>query len=137
MLTIRKANKSDQQQIKVLLQELDLYYSALEIKDFWLAEENNIIIATMQLKKYPNFLFLGSLGVKENYQKKGRASKLINAALKDSRQNVYLYTIIPDFFRKFGFEICQPIPGLPSKDNYECEDCHSERCVCMVKKYAA
>ncbi len=136
MLTIRKATESDHENIKALLLKLDLYYATLEIKDFWIAEENNIIIATMQLKKHPNFLFLGSLGVKENYQKKGLATKLINTALKDTKQDIYLYTIIPYFFKKLNFEICQPIASLPSKDRYECEDCHLEKCVCMVKKYA-
>jgi len=137
MLTIRKACESDQQQIKALLDELDLYYHALAFKDFRIAEDNNQVVGTVQIEEFPNFLFLGSLGIKPDRQKQGLAKKLITTALKGTNKDTYLYTIIPDFFKKLGFEVCPSPSALPKKDLYECEYCHPTKCVCMVKKHAA
>jgi len=132
-MQIRTAQGKDNQAIISLLKELDLYYSAIKIKDFWVAEENKQIIGAAQLLDCGEFLFLSSVGVDQKHQKHGVAKKLLNKLLTKQDKEIYLYTIIPDFFRRFGFEITTTLPqNLPSKDRYECADCYPERCVTMV-----
>lgn len=133
MLNIRQATDKDNPQILKLLKELDLYYEGLKLKDFWVAEKEEKIIGTAQLEEISDFIFLGSLGVDPKEQHKGTASHLLSIATKDTMKPIYLYTIIPEFFKRHGFEISPPVPGLPSKARYECESCHSERCVTMAK----
>lgn len=133
MINIRKATEKDNPQILKLLKELDLYYEGLKLKNFWVAEEEEKIIGTVQLEEIGDFIFLGSLGVDPKEQHKGTASQLLNISTKDIEKPIYLYTIIPKFFEKHGFEIAKTIDGLPSKARYECESCHSEQCVTMVK----
>lgn len=132
MLNIRPATEKDYDQILKILKELDLFYPALVLKGFWVAEEDKKIISTVQLEEHPDFVYLGSLAVIPECRKKKIATALLNESLKDIRKNIYLYTIIPEFFKKFGFQVTSSPPTtLPSKIRYECEYCHPEKCVCM------
>lgn len=133
MLSIRPARRSELKAIKKILDDLDLSYPTLAMEGFWAAQREGRIIGTLQLAEYKDFTFLGSLAVVREEQNKGVAKELLKRVLKDRPKNIYLYTIIPGFFKKFGFKITPPLPDLPSKNRYQCEYCHSEKCVCMVK----
>lgn len=133
-ILIRKADKKDQKEILEILKSLDLYYPSLEMKDFWVAESDKEILGVVQLEEHQDFIYLGSLAITQKYQGQGIAKKLLNETLSKLTKNIYLYTIIPEYFEKFGFKIAGWVPpDLPSKERYECEFCHSEKCVCMVK----
>lgn len=134
MLNIRPAAKTDEKAIIRILKDRDVFYPALSPEGFWVAEKNKEVIAAVQVTDEEDFAFLGSLAVKKAEQGKGTATALLNKVLKACSKDVYLYTVIPDFFRKFGFEPAAPFPGLPSKDRYECEFCHSDKCVTMVRR---
>ena len=134
MLNVRLAQQKDQSAIIKLLKELNLYYTGLKFNDFWLAEENHQIVACLQLEQHENFLFLGSMGVKQNRQKQGIGKALIAASTKQANKDIYLYTIIPNYFSQYGFSVTNSFPNtLPSKDRYECEYCHTDKCVVMVR----
>jgi N-acetylglutamate synthase-like GNAT family acetyltransferase len=134
MLGIRRAQEKDNQEILRILKEADLYYEGLSLENFWVVEKEGKIIGTAQLTEYNDFLFLGSVCVVKEAQAKGVASALLKEVLKEVLKNVYLYTVIPQFFEKFGFKITSPISSLPSKNRYECEHCFSEKCVCMLRR---
>jgi len=112
---------------------MDLYYPSQSLEYFWVAEKEDEIIGVARLEEYKNCYFLSSLGVLEAHRKKRIASSLLSEITKGLKKNVYLYTIIPEFFEKFGFEAATPLPGLPSKEILECENCFPDRCTCMVK----
>jgi len=133
MLTIRPAQETDKKELLKILKTLDLFYPSLSLKNFWVAEKNRKIIGVVQLKKYADFLFLSSLGIIEGERKLGIGAALLREILKNAKKNVYLYTIQPEFFKKFGFEIIPSSPKLPSKKPLECQSCIPEKCVCMVK----
>jgi N-acetylglutamate synthase-like GNAT family acetyltransferase len=134
MLDIRKAKAGDKDAVIGILKDLDIYYSALKFKDFWVASLGDRIIGTAQLEEGPDFLYLGSLAVIEGQRKKGVAGALLNKLLSGHKKDVYLYSTIPEFFSKFGFKPANPLSNLPSKARYECDECHLDKCVCMVKK---
>ncbi|MDD5382896.1 MAG: GNAT family N-acetyltransferase [Candidatus Margulisbacteria bacterium] len=133
MIKIRPARQQDRTAIKRLLIDLDLYYSALIMEDFWVAEKDGKIVGAVQFKEYDKFFFLGSLAVLPGARDRGIASSLVKKLIAKVNKPVYLYTIIPDFFKRFGFKETAATAELPSKDQYECEACHSEKCVCMVR----
>lgn len=133
MLNIRKAQAEDKDAILKILKEADIYYPALVFKNFFAAKKDGRVLGCAQLEEHPDFFYLGSLAVTTSHTSKGVAKKILNVILKDLKKDIYLYTTIPEFFKKFSFVITSPRPDLPSKDRYECADCHSERCVCMVK----
>lgn len=134
MLKIRQAQKKDAEEILKILKELDLYYPSLSIQNFWVAEDEGGITGVVRLEEFDDYFFLSSLGVKKDKQKKGIAAALLKHILKPVSKNVYLYTIVPDFFKKFGFEPADPPASLPLKEIFGCEFCIPEKCKCMVRK---
>jgi len=132
VLTIRLATEKDDEQILKILKELDLFFPTLELKGFWVAAEDQQIIGVVQLEEHPDFVYLGSLAVIPEQRKKNVATTMLKQSLKNISKDIYLYTIIPKFFEKFGFQATSSPPTtLPSKLRYECEYCHPDKCVCM------
>lgn len=130
---IRPAAPADLTAISRLLDAADLRYSAETLDHFTVAEVNGLIAGVVRLEEYPDFYFLTSLGVLPAREKQGIASALLQALLKGRAKPVYLYTIIPGFFRRFGFRETAPVPGLPAKEIYGCDQCVPGQCVVMVK----
>lgn len=131
MPTIRPANQKDTAQIKKILSELVLYHPSLIPDDFWVADEGGQILGVSCLTEHGDFLFLSSVGVIETHRLKGTAKAILEKIFSEAKKDIYLYTIIPDFFKKFGFEIVDTPKNLPAKDSLGCEDCASNECVCM------
>jgi len=131
MINVRKANENDKTEIQKILKETDLMYPSQAFRNFFVAEKEDKIVGVVQLTEFQNFFYLGSLGVVLKEQHQGIGSCLLTEALKTANKAVYIYTLIPEFFKKFGFEITTPPPGLPKKEHF-CEDCRPEKCFCMV-----
>ena len=133
MLEIRRANDADKEGVLKILNDLDMYYPALEYKDFFVALEEGRVVGCAQLENRNDLYFLGSVAVTEDQRGKGYASRLLNEVLKGAKKDVYLFTAIPEFFSKFGFNEAPIRPGLPSKDRYDCIGCGAKNCLCMKR----
>lgn len=133
MLEIRGAQLSDQPAILQILEELDLFSPLQKLDGFWLAEVDNEIIGIARLEDCGEYLFLSCVGVKTKYQNQGIASRLLEPLLINTNKKIYLYTTIPDFFKRFGFKATSSSTNLPSKENYKCQECFPEKCQTMVK----
>jgi N-acetylglutamate synthase-like GNAT family acetyltransferase len=133
-IQIRKATKQDSGQIMRIISALDLYIPDTTYKGFWLALKKNKIIGLARLANHGDFLFLTSAGVIETERKKGIAAMLLQTILKNADRDVYLYTIIPEFFEKFGFKITRETEKIPTRESFGCDRCTPEKCVCMVRK---
>ena len=135
MLNIRRAGPKDEPAILDLVKLLDLAYPAQSFKNFRVAEANDEIVGLADLEEFADFFFLSSVGVAEKSQKQGIATALLKKILTGLKKDVYLYTTLPDFFRRFGFNIVSTWPPyLPPKETFSCRECTPETCVCMVKK---
>ena len=132
-MNFRRAEKADFKRISDILKAIDEYHEKLVFDDFYVAEKDNKILGAVQFKENKEFFFLSSLGVDAKYQKQGVASFLINKLTQLSDKKIYLYTVIPDFFKKFGFKAAKQESFLPDKNIMECETCFPKRCVCMIK----
>jgi N-acetylglutamate synthase-like GNAT family acetyltransferase len=133
-MRFRNAKKADSPQILNLAKKLKLDYSGMEADDFLVAEDSRKIVGICALKKHKDCLELCSLGVDENYRKRGLGKKLVLAVLKKANGEIYLATIIPKFFKKFGFEDSSQIPLSMVKKSDWCQGCKKELCTIMVKK---
>jgi len=133
MLNIRKAQEKDTEKILEILNSLDLYHPSRIPEDFWVGEKNGEIAGVSCLADYKEFYFLSSVGVVEGQRHNGTARALLEKILGGAKKDVYLYTIIPEFFRIFGFEIVDAPKNLPSRNSLGCDECHASNCVCMVK----
>ena len=131
---IRPASVTDTTAIVRVLDAADLRYSAETLTNLTVAEINGEIVGVVRLEEHPGFYFLTSLGVIPAQGKKGIASALLQDALKDKIKPIYLYTIIPDFFKRLGFKETTPIADLPAKEIYGCDRCVPGQCVVMAKQ---
>ncbi len=134
MLIIRKTMNSDREAVFKILRELDLEYPALTLNSFWVAELDGAVVAVARLEEFEEFCFLSALGTTIGKQGQGIAANLLEAMLKHCKKDVYLYTIIPAFFEKFGFGSAPLRSNLPARKNFNCEQCDPENCVCMYRK---
>jgi len=130
---IRKARKPDFPQVLELAQSYGLDYCRMEADDFWVAEENGRIMGICGLKKHPDCQELCSLGVEANDRGRGLASRLVRALLRNIQGQIYLASIIPEFFERFGFEKTDRFPSSMVKKSEWCEGCHPEKCQVMVR----
>lgn len=133
MLKIRKASEEDQEAVRLIQEELELDYVGSNGPGFWVAEEEGKVVGIARLEEFEGFFFLNAVGVTGNKQNRRVASRLLRGILKDLGKDIYLYTIIPGFFIRFGFEEAAPIPGLPPRTKFGCERCLPKQCVCMRK----
>ena len=134
MIKVRKATADDENAVVEILKEVDIYYKALEFKGFWVAEENGGVLGCARLEKFPDFFYLSCVATAPSRARSGVARAILTTLLKGLKKDVYLYTIMPDLFKKFGFRAAEPARGMPTKERYECEACHPERCVTMVRR---
>lgn len=133
-IKIRQAKGKDRAQLLGLLSKLDLYYQGLRLVAFWLVEKEAEIIGCVQIRDCGKYAFLAALGVAPKYRGQGIAKKLLQECLPKFHQDIYLYTISPDFFKKFGFEVIKrPKVHLPAKDQHKCAGCQPQKCAAMVK----
>lgn len=134
-MLIRPATTKDINQVKRVLSEADLHYEKEDYNGFLVAEKADRVIGIVRLEEHDDFLFLTSLGVATAYQQQGIASALMNSIISEAKKPIYLYTIISDFFKRFGFKplTTQPPNHLPSKSPYGCDKCVPGHCLTMVK----
>ncbi len=133
MIRIRPAANKDEKEILRLLDEADLRYRQESLDGFRVAEIEGEIAGIVRIKEFPDFLFLTSLGVAKAHRDRGVASALVNKATAEAKKPVYLYTIIPEFFKKLGFKIEENPPRLPSREIYGCDECLPGKCVVMKR----
>ena len=133
MFQIREAQDKDLEKIAKILEEADLHYPGEVLNNFWVAEKDKNIVGVVRLEENKDFFFLTSLGVAKEHRNQDIATTLLKNTLKKIDKNVYLYTIIPDFFKRLGFEITEKPVNLPPKELFGCSDCTPNKCVCMVR----
>jgi N-acetylglutamate synthase-like GNAT family acetyltransferase len=135
MAKIRLAQREDEPLIRELEKRLELEVAKLSATETWVIEEEGKIIGLAKLTDLGEAYFLSSVGVVPERRGEGLAKQLLQAVLVDREKDVYLYTIIPDFYYPFGFEISGILPFLPPRDLFSCHSWQPESCLCMVRRH--
>jgi N-acetylglutamate synthase-like GNAT family acetyltransferase len=133
-MPLRKAKKADFPAIVRLANKYSLDYSGMEADRFWVVEEGGRILGICGLKNHPECLELCALGVDERWRGRGWGERLVRAVLREAPADVYLATVIPGFFARFGFEKAAAVPGSMVKKGEWCAGCTPELCTVMVKR---
>ncbi|MFQ3573712.1 MAG: N-acetyltransferase [Thermodesulfovibrionales bacterium] len=152
-MKIRKAKISDIKSIQMLInmhakkEEMlpralnDLYES---VRDFFVAEERGVIVGTCALRVlWEDLAEIRSLAVKDELQRKGIGSKLVETCLKEADElgikRVFALTYQRDFFKKIGFKDISK-KKLPQKIWGDClrcpkfPDCDEHAVIITLKK---
>ena len=116
------------------MQALELAYPAMDLSCFWVAELDGTLVAAAELKDLDTCSLLSCVGVREDLQGQGIGQALVDRISREARSAVYLYTLVPDFFRKVGYRDARSLPpGLPPRTIYGCRDCNPSLCLCLVR----
>jgi len=133
---IRKARIKEIKQIQSLInsfakKDLMLPRSLNELyenlRDFWVAVENNKIVACCALHvSWEDLAEIKCLAVAKNKQRKGIGKKLVLACLGEARElgakRIFVLTYQPRYFQQFGFKRVKN-SALPHKIWAECINC--------------
>ena len=108
---LRKAFDSDIKKIKPHAERFNLDTEGLEPLNLYIAEKNGNLAGFGRYKNYGDFYEISTLGVLENFRNLG-LGKMMVKKLTDSApsKKIWLTTIIPVYFEKFGFKISDNVP---------------------------
>lgn len=134
MIKIRLARSEEQSLIAELEKKLDLEVPDLKSSETWLVEEKGELVGLAKMADLGPAYFLSSVGILPEKRGLGLARQLLQTVLEDRDKDIYLYTIIPEFFFRFDFEVTTPPVFLPSRMIFSCHRCEPERCLCLVKR---
>lgn len=134
---IRKAKLSDAKALYNLINSWakqgrllgrSLNYLYENIRDFWIFEEKNKIIAccALHIVGWQDLGEIKSLVVAENFQQRSIGTQLVSKCLEEAEnlgiKKVFALTFVPKFFKKLKFkEINMKV--LPHKIWSDCVDC--------------
>ena len=131
---VRKARKRDFPQIVGLAKSHNLDYAGMEADDFWVVAEGGQIRGICGLKEHPECRELCALGVEEEWRDRGWGGQLVRAVLREVPGDLFLATIIPDYFARFGFEKTDTFPDSMVKKAEWCAGCTPGLCTVMVRQ---
>lgn len=138
MITIRRALKADFPAIEEIIAEFDLGHPSVSRENFWVAADADQVLGVANIQDCGECYYVSAVGVKREYQEKGVARALVSEILQGLKKDVYLYTKMQAFFRKFGFVESKTPDMIPSREIYNCGKCRDESiCLCMVRRFDA
>jgi N-acetylglutamate synthase-like GNAT family acetyltransferase len=133
-LSIRRARSEDHEAIHALLRPLELAYPGVDLSCFWVVECAGALVAAAELKETDAWSLLSCVGVRKDLQRGGIGRALVETLCRQAQSPVYLYTLVPEFFRKAGFRDAVLLSeGLPPRTIYDCSNCTPSLCRCLVR----
>jgi N-acetylglutamate synthase-like GNAT family acetyltransferase len=103
------------EQVKQLVNDFWLDDTGLQPQQFQVLSDNGKVIAFGRLREHADATELCTMGVAGEFQKKGFGKEMVNHLLCRAKCDVYLVTVIPDFFKRLGFDFAEQYPDSIQK----------------------
>lgn len=118
MITLRPATAADQKRIVEVIREAEINPMDLKWQNFLLAVDDATgqVVGTAQIKRHGDgSRELASIATIAAYQKRGIATRLIEALLAQNPDRLYLTCLryMVPFYEKFGFALIPPADYTP------------------------
>jgi N-acetylglutamate synthase-like GNAT family acetyltransferase len=108
---VRQAQESDIEKIKPYIDEYGLDNEDLDYRRFYIAIINNKLAGFGRLKQYDDVYELATIGVIKKFRRNGIGKKIIKELICVApSKEIWLTTIIPEYFEQFGFVEDDNIP---------------------------
>ncbi|GAB4207093.1 MAG: GNAT family N-acetyltransferase [Bacteroidia bacterium] len=125
-IVIKPCDDKDFDEVKEYVREMCLDDREMKHYQFLVAKKDEEILGFGRLREYEDSVELCSLGVIEKYRGKGIGKKLVWSLIDNfyqksdfNRKNLYVVTIIPEYFLKFGFRMVEDNCPLSIMKKYE------------------
>lgn len=110
-ILIDNCSENEMDLIRSYVNEFRLDDEDLKTTQFLVARSaKSELLGFGRLRKHPDSLELCTLGVLPDYRGRGIGKKLVSQLIACAGEDLYVVCIIPDFFKKFGFEMVKEIP---------------------------
>lgn len=119
-LEIKECSEDQLEIVKTHIHQFELDDRSLHHSQFLLALQNNTIVGFGRIREHSGCSELCSLGVIEPERNKGVGLALVKALSRKAKKTVYLVCIIPQFFEKLGFKVCDTYPEELLNKLYYC-----------------
>lgn len=108
--------------IRHLIKDYKLDDNDLSIDQFIVCKAGQQLLAFGRIKKHSDCDELSSLGVLTTYRNKSIGKTMVHELIKLTTKNIFIVTVIPDYFTKLGFEKVSQYPeSMIAKQNV-CKD---------------
>lgn len=134
-MTITKATQADMATIQEHARAFNLDCENMKTEEFRVAKEGKELMGFGRLHDYGGFVEISTVGVISKEQNKGIGTVMTDALIQQAKKDIYLVTVIPGYFRKFGFEILKDFPeALRNKYDF-CRSTVCDKEETFVMKY--
>lgn len=125
-VVVQPCDEIDFEKVKQHVQEMCLDDREMHASQFLVAKKDEEILGCGRLREYDDSVELCSLGVIERYRGQGIGKKIVLSLIDIfyqkmyfNRKNLYVVTIIPAYFSKFGFHLIEDNWPLSIVKKYE------------------
>lgn len=122
-----EAINTDLNFIEQLAKSFNLDIDDLKAEEFLVAKKENRIVGFGRLKRHNGFEEISTVGVIKEERMNGVGKVILEGLIKQAKGEIYLITMIPDFFKQFDFEAINIFPEeLKAKEKI----CKMHTCNC-------
>ncbi|HTB32427.1 MAG TPA: GNAT family N-acetyltransferase [Bacteroidia bacterium] len=116
----KRPDENEFEQVKQLVKDFWLDDADMQPGQFGVLSYNGKVIAFGRLREHADATELCTMGVAKDLQGKGLGDKMVKHLQGIAKRNIYLVTVIPDFFKKTGFKITETYPEPLQKKVERC-----------------
>jgi N-acetylglutamate synthase-like GNAT family acetyltransferase len=133
-MVFKQPDEKEFEQVKKLVEDFWLDNTDLQPAQFRVLSDAGSVIAFGRLREHVDATELCTIGVAKDFQKKGFGREMVNDLLAQAKREVYLVTVIPDFFAKLGFNKVEQYPAsIKSKIDMCVKDYHVDEPYFVMK----
>ena len=121
-ISVTDALASDMETIITQAKALDLDSQDMHFGQFVIARNEQVIVGFGRIKKYDDCVEISTVGVIPHQQRMGIGTLVVNALLSKINGEVYVISVIPEYFSRFGFVTSKEFPKVLLD---KCNFCHS------------
>lgn len=134
-MIIRLANKTDLKGISDLFTAYDMPPPKLTKEELWCGLDAGRVVAAAHVGIFDGYYVMSSVTVEKEMRRMGLGRRLVKEILFHRSEDLYIYTAVPPFFKKLGFQTTDPISETAVRELYGCRECSDiDSCICMVAR---
>jgi N-acetylglutamate synthase-like GNAT family acetyltransferase len=114
-MIVRSAKAEEMEEIISKAGALDLDLSEARYDQFVVACNDTQIVGFGRLRTYPSCMEVATVGVVQAEQHKGIGSVVVAELLKRAGKEVFVTSVIPGYFSRFGFRPVKDFPEVLMK----------------------
>jgi len=115
MSEFKQPDEKEFEQVKQLVEDFWLDNENMKSEQFRVLTDNEKVIAFGRLKKHSDAIELCTLGVVSDLRGKGYGRAMVKNLLNKASRDIYVVTVIPNFFAKLGFIFAEIYPDSLQK----------------------